>query len=91
MRSLKYLNTILTVLAVLLTINLWTTWQMGSARDVASLTQPAEAAGVPNAASQRKKMVDLLKVISTDLNEMQQTLQSGEITVKLQAPAGEDQ
>lgn len=31
MRSLRYLNTVLTVIAILLTLQLWTTWSAGSA------------------------------------------------------------
>ena len=56
MRSIRYLNTVLTVIAMLLTLQLWTLWTSPPAQTL-SAAQMAHArgrpAGFPNAAAQR--------------------------------------
>jgi len=45
MKTFRYLNAVLTVIAVLLTLNLWTLWTMGSNANgpVIELASPAQA------------------------------------------------
>jgi hypothetical protein len=88
MRSLRYLNTILTVLAVLLALQLWTAW-MGNG----GLAAPARAVasptgGIPDAGAQRKEMIDLLKALNEQSSDLVKVLKSGDVRVKLEnAPA----
>lgn len=92
MRSLRYLNTVLTALTVLLALQLWTTWTTTHAADTASIAnaQAKPGGGVPDAGAQRKEMVDLLKRITQQNDELRSTLTSGEVRVKLEATPGAD-
>lgn len=88
MPSLKYLNTVLTVLTILLAVQLWTTWT-GNGNGLVSAAQaqmgPAGAAGI-NPEAQRKEMIDLLKLLVQKTEEQTQLLKSGEVRVKLETP-----
>lgn len=87
MRSLRYLNTILTLLTVLLALQLWTTWSTAPVVDHASSANAqARPAGIPDAGAQRKEMIDLLKRIAQQNDELKQVLTSGEVRVKLETP-----
>ncbi|MHC4994586.1 MAG: hypothetical protein ACYTGQ_05975, partial [Planctomycetota bacterium] len=59
MNSTRYLNTILTVIAVLLTLHLFTFW---SSTD--GVATPAMAQGIPDAGAQRLMMVNELKSLN---------------------------
>ena len=84
MASLRYLNQILTVLAVLLGLQLWTTWQGGGpAGEPVTLATPAYAAGIPNAGAQRKQLVDLMKRQNQLLSEMTALFETGRARVRL--------
>lgn len=83
MRSLRYLNTILTILALLLTLNLWTAWTSTPGGDALSLAHPTEAQGIPNAGAQRREMIDLLKRVNVNLEQIQAKLESGDIRVQV--------
>ena len=92
MRSLRYLNTILTLLTVLLAMQLWTTWMTPSASgNAAGLASPALAqaagGGIPDAGAQRKEMIDLLKRHIQQTDELIGLLKSGQVRVKVEAPA----
>jgi len=94
MRSLRYLNTILTVLTVLLAMQLWTSWiapSSGAAErgGAASLLSPVQAqvsdgSGIPNAGAQRKEMIDLLKRQSQQTDQLIALLKSGEVRVRVE-------
>ena len=71
MRSLTYLNSILTVLAVLLVMVLWTMWTTTPAGDTLTMTQQAHAAGIPNAGQQRKEILDAVKKVNVQIGELQ--------------------
>jgi hypothetical protein len=100
MRSLRYLNTILTVLAVLLVAQLWTTWMTphlaGADTGVAT---PAWAqsrgagsgGGIPDAGAQRKEMIDLLKKQCVQNEELAGLLRSGEMRVRVEQTPGDKQ
>ena len=92
MRSLRYLNTMLTVLAVLLVLQLWTTW-MGpreggfaapahAGADTRTVNQPG--GGIPDAGAQRKEMIDLLKQLNAQQADVVKVIKSGEVRVKLE-------
>ena len=88
MRGLRYLNTILTVLALLLTLQLWTTWTTGSSQKslpgFTDMADRAEAA-IPNAAAQRKQMIDLLQQTNQQLTSLNEMFKSGKARVSMQA------
>lgn len=84
MRSLRYLNTVLTLIAILLTLHLWTLWNGPAGAAVSSVT-PAQAAprtaGIPNATGQRYEMVDLLKQLNRKTDELTGLFRSGKAKV----------
>lgn len=81
MRSLRYLNTVLTVIAVLLALHLWTLWIGGP-----SAVATAAAPGLGNAATQRRQMVDQLKRLTVKIEELTSLFRSGQARVKVDAP-----
>lgn len=98
MRSLRYLNTILTILAVLLGLEIWTTWMRPGDSGLAS---PAVAGadtrstdrstgGIPDAGAQRKEMIDLLKQLNVQQADVVKVLKSGEVRVKLEDAPNEN-
>ena len=70
MTASKYLNTVLTVLAVLLGLNLWAGIHQGPAAEVLDPAASAYAQGGANPAAQRQAMVDELKTISASMDEL---------------------
>jgi len=89
MRSVRYLNAILTILAVLLALNLWVTWAATPGGQALSWAKPAQAAGIPNAGEQRKEMVDLLKALNVKVAQLTDLVQSGKVRVQVEAPPQE--
>ncbi len=89
MRSLRYLNTVLTLIAILLTLNLFTMWSVGVGGEAASLSSTAHAQGTANAAQQRQNIVDQLKLVNVNINQLNQTLTSGRVRVSIEAGRGE--
>lgn len=85
MKSLRYLNTVLTVIAVLLTVNLWTLWTVTPGGDALSVASQARAAGLTNGGQQRKEIIDVLKRINADTGEVKSMLSGGNIRVRLEA------
>lgn len=84
MRSLRYCNVVLTVIAVLLTLNLWTAWTTTPGGSLMSVADDAHAQGIPNAGAQRKAIVDELKKVNTELKSLGSTLKSGTVRVKVE-------
>lgn len=86
MRQSRYLNAILTIIAVLLSLQLWTQWTAGTTPPVlpAAYAQ-GDPGGFPNAAAQRREMTDLLKKISKQLSDLQDLLNSGKVRVRVEA------
>ena len=60
--------------------------QSGSPLPVGVAT-PAEAAGLPNSAAQRKDMIDLLKKLNVTMSEMNTQFKSGKARVRVEAGA----
>ncbi len=80
MRSLRYLNTVLTLLAVLLTAMLYTQWVHAPVATVAE----AQAAGLPDAGAQRQQMVDLLKSLNQKADELNAMFKDGKARIQVQ-------
>jgi len=89
MRSLRYLNSILTVLAVLLALQLWTAWTSGPIDLATPATAQVRGSGIPDAGAQRKDMIDLLKRIAVQNDELASLFKSGQARVKLENPPKE--
>ncbi|MBI1335685.1 MAG: hypothetical protein GC164_01835 [Phycisphaera sp.] len=82
MRSLRYLNSVLTVIAVLLTLNLYTLWTTSPAS--IETVPTAQAAGLPDGGAQRKEMIDQLKLLNQKFDQLTQLLKSGEARVRIE-------
>lgn len=82
MRRLRYLNTILTVIAVLLTLNLWTMWAASGSPDGSA---PARAEGLANAAAQRQQIVDQVRTQNQKMDQLIALLKSGQMRVRIEA------
>ncbi|MCC6682733.1 MAG: hypothetical protein IT445_17670 [Phycisphaeraceae bacterium] len=90
MRRLRYLNSVLTVIAVLLTINLYTMWTVTPAGSAMAPTSSYAAdSGVVDARVQRKEMIDLLKQINSEISAMHSTLSSGKVRVTVENTTSE--
>lgn len=95
MNALRYLNTMLTVIALLLAAQLWThVTSEGVAVSVAHaapVVKPgaADEGGIPNAGAQRKEMIDLLRANNQSLDDLKQLLTSGKVRVKLESVPGD--
>ncbi len=85
MRSLRYLNTVLTVIAVLLTVNVWTMWTATPGGDALSVATEARASGIANAGAQRKQIVDAVKQVQTEVGEVKAMFKDGTARVRLEA------
>ena len=86
MSSIKYLNTILTVLAFLLAVQLWTSWNSGPA-----WSEAAHAQGIPDGGAQRQMIVDQLKLLNKRTDEIKSVLTSGKMRVMIaEAPEVEE-
>lgn len=80
MNGLKYLNVMLTILALLLGLQLWTSWTQQS---TAFVPEVHAQGGLPSPAGQRKEMIDELKKNNKKLDEMMKLLKSGDVKVKV--------
>ncbi len=77
MKSIRYLNIILTVLAGLLTAQLYTTWTQSP-----SLLSQADAA-IPDAGAQRDQIISQLKLLNTKQDQLHQLFKTGQAKVRL--------
>ena len=94
MRSIRYLNVVLTVIALLLTLHLWTLWTSpASGRSPSDLiSEPAAHAqsGIPNAAAQRVEMIKELKKVSKNMEELTGLFLSGKARVRVEGGGNVD-
>ena len=86
MRSSQYLNTVLTVIAVLLTMHLWRMWYSGPAENPWVDSAEAVPFGIPNASAQRQKIVNLMKQLNEKTGELTRLFQTGQAKVKIDQP-----
>jgi hypothetical protein len=90
MRSPHYLNVILTVLALLLTVQLWTTLTGAGVSVTTAQAGPVTAGsggGIPDAGAQRKEMIDLLKATNQKLDALTELFKSGGARVHMEVAA----
>lgn len=84
MRPLRYLNTVLTLITILLTLHLWTLWNGPIGMAILPAT-PAQGAprvlGIPNASEQRYEVVSLLKRLNSKTDELIGLFRWGKATV----------
>lgn len=85
MRSLRYLNSVLTALAVLLSLNLYLAWSDSPV----SVASEARAQGISNAGAQREEQIALLKQINVNLREMSAALKDGSVRVRVEGAGDE--
>ena len=89
MNNMKYLNTVLTVLAVLLALNLWVGANPAPGQGI-SLESQAIAQGRVDAGQQRADMIKELKGLKSTVEAMSTKLSSGTITVKVEGEPDKD-
>ncbi len=85
MRAVRYLNAVLTIIAILLTLQLWTAWNAPADASLPRITSEAQAStgGIPNAGAQRKQMIGLLKAMNEKIEEQTELLRSGGVRVRV--------
>ena len=81
MRSLGYLNGVLTVLAVLLALQLWVSIGKAPVTESAAVAQVGK--GIPDVGAQNQEIIDQLKKLNVQLDAINGLLQSGKVRVKL--------
>lgn len=86
MNAMRYLNTMLTVLALLLALNLWTAWSAAP-----GMSAQAYGQGIPDEGAQRQQIVDLLKKLNVAMEEQAELLKSGDVQVRVILPDEEGQ
>ena len=84
MHTLRYLNGILTVLALLLALNLWTAWTASPAAP--DLASTARAQGIPDEGAQRQRIIDQLKLLNQKTEGILALLGSGKVRVQVVMP-----
>ena len=89
MNNMKYLNTVLTVLAVLLALNLWVNVN-GSPTNGIGLESQAIAQGRVDAGQQRADMIKELKSLKSTVEAMSSKLTDGSIKVKVEGDPDHD-
>ena len=89
MNNMKYLNTVLTVLAVLLALNLWVGVQPSPSNQFGMEGQ-AIAQGRVDAGQQRAEMIKELKGVKSTVESMSKKLSDGSITVKVEGDIKKD-
>lgn len=87
-RSLRYLNTILTVLAVLLGLNLWS----GGGLKIHSMAaaQDAEPKGIPDEGAQNVEIIKQLKALNKSVDQLNDLFVKGKAKVTVLAPERKD-
>ena len=89
MTNTKYLNTVLTVIAVLLAGNLW----VGAHQSPSASTSPegqAYAQGRVDAGQQRAEMITQLKSLKTSVDALTKKLTDGSVKVKVEGDPHHD-
>ena len=88
MGSLRYLNSILTILTLLLAFELWTTWT--SSHVTLATPQVAMAQGIPNGGAQRRDMIEQLTKLNRQVELLGDLLRSGQVRVQADSPKDAD-
>lgn len=77
----RYLNTVLTVIALLLALNFWVGAHQSPASAMVDPAAPAHAAGRTDAGQQRAAMIDAIKKLDTTVDAMNKKLSDGSVKV----------
>jgi hypothetical protein len=80
-RQGRYLNVILTVNAVLLAGIVWVQLVGVGALATIAHAQKAPDTGIPNAASQRQRIIEELQAMRTSVDAMRKTVEGGKMKV----------
>lgn len=85
MVSLRYLNGVLTVIAVLLALNFWTVAGSGSLTGAVQTVeaQADSGRGVGSTAARQQEMVQALSRIQQSVDRIERTMTSGSLVVKI--------
>lgn len=85
MRTLRYLNVVLTVIAVLLALQLWTLWSGQAVQGPAQVAfaAPPSPGGIPNPGAQRQEQVNLLKQLNVQMGQLITLFRSGDARVRV--------
>ena len=78
MKGNRYLNVILTLLTVVLTLNLAASWTR-----TPDLLPAAAAQGIPDEGAQRNEIIAQLKALNKKADEIRQAMLSGALQVKV--------
>lgn len=73
---MRYTNMILTVLAILLGAQLYTTWTQ-----TPPMEPVAQAVGIPDEGAQRAAIIDQLKLLNKKTDDLAKLLESGKLRV----------
>lgn len=84
MRSLRYLNSVLTIIAVLLTLQLWTLWTATPAAPAIDGATAARAEGIPDSGAQRKEIITGLRDVNASIRGLTALFQSGQARVRVE-------
>lgn len=91
MRSLRYLNAILTAVAILLTVQLWMWWVGDASENHGFMVSPVHAQAVPvglnNASSERRQIAELLKKLNHRTEELITLFRSGRARINVEIPS----
>ena len=90
MKSSKYLNTVLTVIAVLLWLNLWVGAHQSPTGAALDMTEQAHAAGRTDSGQQRARMIEELSALGSKMDGMNKKLSDGSIKVQVQGLPNKD-
>lgn len=90
MINTKYLNAVLTVIALLLALNLWVGAHQSPASAALDPSSEALAQGRTDAGQQRAKMIEALQNLGSKVEAMNKKLSDGSIKVKVEGNADND-
>lgn len=90
MISTKYLNTVLTAIALLLALNLWVGIHDAPASSAIEPANEAHAQGRVDAGQQRAAMIEELKGLNGKIDTLSKKLGDGSVKVKVEGDAGKD-
>jgi len=90
MNANRYLNVVLTVIALLMGLHLGTLW-VGAPVDsqLPTMATPVYAQGIPDAGAQRRDMVEQLRKLNIQVEALNNQFKNGQARVRVEAqPAG---
>lgn len=86
----RYLNSVLTVIALLLALNLWVGVHQSPASAMVDPATPAHAVGRTDAGAQRAAMIDAIKKLDTTVDAMSRKLGDGSVKVTVTSMPDKD-